>query len=186
MIRCPKLVAPSHGSMQSCSNLLGRTCQFSCSKGYQMLGSRSRTCQSNGEWTGSETDCQGMKRFISWCCNWFVLPKYPYQGRPSYLLFVYTNNSVYGVNCKKKNEIQRFRVKSLNTKSLKTNPHSLYRFGVYRHHKHQFSVDKSEFLTAFSCYKPQHEISIDGDFVLSSPPRVPCTETAVFIVEILC
>jgi len=33
------------------------TCSFSCNTGYELTGSDTRTCQSNGNWSGNETMC---------------------------------------------------------------------------------------------------------------------------------
>ncbi|KAL9960402.1 hypothetical protein ACROYT_G033854 [Oculina patagonica] len=57
VIRCPQLFAPTNGSLQPCSNLSGQTCQFSCGRGYNLTGSRIRRCNSNGTWTGTQTQC---------------------------------------------------------------------------------------------------------------------------------
>ena len=34
------------------------TCSFTCSTGYELTGSETRTCQSNGSWSGSEAICR--------------------------------------------------------------------------------------------------------------------------------
>ncbi|XP_065899303.1 uncharacterized protein [Dysidea avara] len=33
------------------------TCNFTCNTGYELTGSDTRTCQSNGNWSGNETNC---------------------------------------------------------------------------------------------------------------------------------
>ncbi|XP_022809443.1 P-selectin-like isoform X2 [Stylophora pistillata] len=58
--RCPQLCAPYNGSLQSCSNLPGQTCRFSCDKGYLPMGSATRTCRDNGTWSGAETQCNAV------------------------------------------------------------------------------------------------------------------------------
>jgi len=35
----------------------GDTCSFSCDTGYDLAGSTTRACQSNGQWSGAETIC---------------------------------------------------------------------------------------------------------------------------------
>ncbi|CAH3155251.1 unnamed protein product [Pocillopora meandrina] len=57
---CQQLYAPPHGSLEPCSNLPGQTCEFSCNKGYILTGSTTRTCNSNGTWTGTPTHCNVM------------------------------------------------------------------------------------------------------------------------------
>ena len=33
------------------------TCSFTCNTGYELTGSDTRTCQSDGSWSGNETMC---------------------------------------------------------------------------------------------------------------------------------
>ena len=59
---CPLLTDPVNGRIV-CS--LGDdmvatnedTCSFTCNTGYELTGNDSRTCQSNGNWSGSEITC---------------------------------------------------------------------------------------------------------------------------------
>ena len=59
---CPTLTDPSNGTV-NCS--LGDdevpsyedTCNFTCDTGYELTGSDTRTCQSNGSWSGSIVMC---------------------------------------------------------------------------------------------------------------------------------
>ena len=61
-VECPKLVKPMNG-MMLCSPInppqffYGYTCDFTCDDGYNLIGSESRTCQSNGNWSGAVTNC---------------------------------------------------------------------------------------------------------------------------------
>ena len=55
--RCPRLSAPSHGRLGSCSNVPGQSCQISCDRGYILSGSSIRTCRNDGTWTGLQTQC---------------------------------------------------------------------------------------------------------------------------------
>jgi len=34
------------------------TCSFTCNTGYQLTGSATRTCQSDGSWSGSDAMCR--------------------------------------------------------------------------------------------------------------------------------
>ena len=62
LVTCPPLSDPSNG-MINCS--LGDdgvpsyedTCSFTCDAGYELTGSDTRTCQSNGSWSGSVAMC---------------------------------------------------------------------------------------------------------------------------------
>jgi len=59
---CPSLTDPNNGVM-TCS--LGDdgvpsyedTCSFICNTGYKLTGSGTRTCQSDGSWSGSDDVC---------------------------------------------------------------------------------------------------------------------------------
>ena len=34
------------------------TCSFTCNTGYELNGSDTRTCQSDGSWSGSDVECR--------------------------------------------------------------------------------------------------------------------------------
>jgi len=61
-VPCPSIADPNNGVM-TC--LLGDdgvssyqdTCSFTCYTGYVITGSDTRTCQSDGSWSGSESMC---------------------------------------------------------------------------------------------------------------------------------
>ena len=62
-VQCPELVDPVNG-MISCSLIndpivsYEDTCSFTCNTGYELTGSNdTRTCQSNGSWSGSDVTC---------------------------------------------------------------------------------------------------------------------------------
>jgi len=68
-IQC-NLTQPSNGEITSCSSgtlgvgYEGDTCSFTCNTGYELTGSDTRTCQSDGSWSGTETMCsRGMLKF---------------------------------------------------------------------------------------------------------------------------
>ena len=62
LVSCPLLSEPSNGVINC---LLGAdgissyedTCSFTCNTGYELTGSESRTCQSDGSWNGSIAAC---------------------------------------------------------------------------------------------------------------------------------
>ena len=62
--RCNDLSTPANGEIASCSS--GRTgvgyerdtCNFTCNTGYEVTGSDTRTCQSDGNWTGGDVVCR--------------------------------------------------------------------------------------------------------------------------------
>ena len=34
------------------------SCSFTCNTGYELIGSDTRTCQSDGSWSGSNAECR--------------------------------------------------------------------------------------------------------------------------------
>ena len=46
----------------------GDTCNFTCNTGYELTGSDTRTCQSDGSWSGSDDVCRRGKQG-----HWFTL-----------------------------------------------------------------------------------------------------------------
>ena len=62
-IRCDDLSAPANGEIQSCSSgrvgvgYEGDTCSFTCNTGYELTGGDTRTCQSDGSWSGTDNVC---------------------------------------------------------------------------------------------------------------------------------
>ena len=46
------------------------TCVFTCNEGYEVTGNETRTCQSDGSWSGNSTLCSKSE--------WFLIPMYPF------------------------------------------------------------------------------------------------------------
>ena len=71
-VSCPSLINPNNGAI-TCS--LGDdgvpsfedTCSVTCNTGYELTGSDTRTCQSNGSWSGSETKCNRGELGVYFC-----------------------------------------------------------------------------------------------------------------------
>ena len=55
---------PANGRIVLCSSgragvgFEGGTCTFTCNTGYELIGSDTRTCHSNGNWSGSDVICR--------------------------------------------------------------------------------------------------------------------------------
>ena len=56
---CPTLTSPANGAVSAPTKTVGSVARYSCSSGYTLSGVATRTCQSNGEWSGSQPSCQG-------------------------------------------------------------------------------------------------------------------------------
>ena len=67
-IRCDILSTPPSGGMSCSSGRVGvgyggDTCSFTCNTGYELTGSDTRTCQSDGSWSGNDSACErGMRK----------------------------------------------------------------------------------------------------------------------------
>ena len=77
--QCATLVLRTKGLEMVCYNgynyttgeaYEGDTCSFTCSSGYELTGSLTRTCQSDGSWSGNEAVCnRGKKVFACMDCE---------------------------------------------------------------------------------------------------------------------
>ena len=62
-VPCPLLTDPNNG-MITCSleddgiSSFEDTCSFTCNNGYELIGSSSRICQSDQNWSGNDTSCE--------------------------------------------------------------------------------------------------------------------------------
>ena len=75
-IRCNDLSAPINGEIASCSSgrvgvgYEGDSCSFTCNTGYELTGSDTRTCQSDGSWSGSDGVCRRGTSCYMIAANW--------------------------------------------------------------------------------------------------------------------
>jgi len=58
------------------------TCSFTCNIGYKLIGSDTRTCQSNGSWSGSDPECIRGNQYL------FVQIKSPAQQTDASMILV--------------------------------------------------------------------------------------------------
>ena len=63
LVPCPSLTNPNNVTMNCSVRDDGvpsyeDTCNFTCNTGYELTGSDTRTCQSNGSWSGSDVVCR--------------------------------------------------------------------------------------------------------------------------------
>ena len=57
VVNCGSLTAPNNGAKSGSGVKYLSVVTFSCNTGYNLGGSSSRTCQSNGNWSGGTTSC---------------------------------------------------------------------------------------------------------------------------------
>ena len=57
VVKCKNLTALAFGEVEGSSMEYGSTLNFTCNTGYTLRGSRGRTCQANGMWSGEEALC---------------------------------------------------------------------------------------------------------------------------------
>ncbi len=56
---CHSLGHPSNGRVSVPSRIEGNRATYSCDSGYALRGSSSRSCRSDGTWSGGEPICHG-------------------------------------------------------------------------------------------------------------------------------
>ena len=57
-MNCPGLFTPTNGAVAYTSPRVGYIAKYTCSTGYTLEGSSSRTCLAGGYWSGQQTTCQ--------------------------------------------------------------------------------------------------------------------------------
>ena len=73
-VTCTQLDHPTNG-MITCSagddGVLSYedTCSFTCDTGYELSGSNTRSCQRDTSWSGIETECRGMEKYLNFRCH---------------------------------------------------------------------------------------------------------------------
>jgi len=65
VVMCPSLTAPDNGVV-GCGEvpIFGDVCSYQCNGDYEISGSRTRTCQSDGTWSGREPTCVICKEIV--------------------------------------------------------------------------------------------------------------------------
>ena len=57
---CSELSNPANGGVSWTGLTSGSTATYTCNTGYQLTGAQTRTCQSNGTWSGQAPTCTRM------------------------------------------------------------------------------------------------------------------------------
>ena len=60
-VHCGNLTDPANGQVNhTAGTTYGQTATYSCNTGYDLVGNSTRTCQAEGNWSGSEPTCEGI------------------------------------------------------------------------------------------------------------------------------
>ena len=54
---CGATHAPANARTSTSGTTVGHTVTYRCNPGYRIMGTSTRTCQSNGQWSGSQPSC---------------------------------------------------------------------------------------------------------------------------------
>ncbi|CAH1262671.1 CSMD3 [Branchiostoma lanceolatum] len=71
--QCSRLTPPPNGALTGGFSF-GEVVTITCDAGYELIGSGTRTCEANGQWTGSPSQCQKK------CCSRPAIPYGEYRG----------------------------------------------------------------------------------------------------------
>ena len=74
---CERLPDISNGEVELSGRTVGSTATYSCNQGFVLVGSSTRICQSNGQWSGSEPSCGRSQFFTTGAVNSTMACKYP-------------------------------------------------------------------------------------------------------------
>ena len=61
-IQCDRLSDIRNGRVDLTGTSVGSTATYSCNQGFALIGGATRTCQSNGEWSGEEPFCGRIRK----------------------------------------------------------------------------------------------------------------------------
>ena len=56
-VECPRLITPPKASINYIGSGFGAIARYRCDPGYTLVGVSSRTCKSDGEWSGDDPVC---------------------------------------------------------------------------------------------------------------------------------
>ena len=54
---CPQLPVPASGIIDQTDTTVGSVASYSCGNGFELVGSMTRVCQSDGMWSGVDPQC---------------------------------------------------------------------------------------------------------------------------------
>ena len=57
---CDELKPPEYGDVKLSGLTIGSHATYACDDGFELLGNEFRTCEADGEWSGTDPNCQGI------------------------------------------------------------------------------------------------------------------------------
>ena len=57
-MKCDDLIAPANGDVNQPGNSVGTVASYACNDGFQLIGDKTRTCEEDGEWSGTDPTCK--------------------------------------------------------------------------------------------------------------------------------
>ncbi len=73
---CDELKPPAYGDVKLSGLTIGWHATYACDDGFELLGNEFRTCEADGEWSGTDPNCQGIIEIfmcaIIVCVGWLL------------------------------------------------------------------------------------------------------------------
>uniref|UniRef100_A0A3Q3VWX1 Beta-2-glycoprotein 1 n=1 Tax=Mola mola TaxID=94237 RepID=A0A3Q3VWX1_MOLML len=85
--RCPHPIAFSNGELHYTDNVYGSTINYTCHKGYNLIGAHTAECLANGSWSAPVPECKSVE------CGLAPIPQY---GAIIYNKMIRGNSTRYG------------------------------------------------------------------------------------------
>ena len=76
LVTCPDLTGPANGQVAESGSNPPFTAKYTCNTGYRLVGDSPRTCQENGQWSGTTPTCEPSKYGIIISKDILFLPIY--------------------------------------------------------------------------------------------------------------
>ncbi len=64
---CDQLKPPEYGDVKLSGLTIGSHATYTCEDGFELLGNEFRSCEADGEWSGTDPTCQGIIEMLA--CN---------------------------------------------------------------------------------------------------------------------
>ena len=64
VVDCGRLPPPTNGDIMLGETTFGSEALYSCEEGFELTGSRIRTCMADGQWSASEPTCEPASKYL--------------------------------------------------------------------------------------------------------------------------